>query len=155
MGTSVFPLLEIWLDTPGYKQFVSNKWKSLQVEEWGGYVLKEKFKLIKLALKEWHASQSQNLLAKIASLTDKLVVLDGKGEVEELSVAECDELHDVSTNINSLSKLNTSICWQQGRMQRLREGDANSKFFHSTMYSRCRHNAICSILADGVMIEGV
>jgi exonuclease III len=48
--------LKCWSDLPGYKKFVSEKWKSLQVDGWGGYVLKEKFKLIKFALKEWHAS---------------------------------------------------------------------------------------------------
>jgi len=36
----------------GYKLFVSEKWKSLQITGWGGYVFKEKFKLIKIALTE-------------------------------------------------------------------------------------------------------
>jgi len=147
--------LKCWSDTPGYKQFVTDKWKTLQVEGWGGYVLKEKFKLIKLALKEWHTSHAQNLSAKIASLKDRLAEFDGKEEVEELTDAECVELHGVSANIHSLSILNNSICWQQSRNQWLREGDANSKFFHSVMTSRRRHNTICSILVDGVRIEGV
>jgi hypothetical protein len=43
--------LKCWSDAPGYKQFVSNTWKSLHVEGWEGFVLKEKFKLIKSALK--------------------------------------------------------------------------------------------------------
>jgi len=34
---------------------------------WGGFVLKEKLKLIKVALKEWHASNTHNLPAKIDS----------------------------------------------------------------------------------------
>lgn len=118
-------------------------------------MLKEKFKLIKLALKEWHALHTQNLPAKIASLKDKLAALDGEGEVDELSAAKCDELYDVSANIHSMSRLNTSICWQQSRSQWLREGDANSKNFHSTMSSRRHRNAFCSVLVDGVLIEGI
>jgi len=86
------------------------------------------FKLIKMALKEWHATHSQNIPAKIDSLKDRLAALDGKGEIEELSTTECDELHDVSVNIHSLSRLNTSICWQQSRSGWLREDDASSKF---------------------------
>jgi len=125
------------------------------VDGWGGYVLKEKFKLIKIALKEWHASHSRNLSATIDTLKDRLGDLDCKGEVEELTEAECDELHGVSENIRSLSKLNTSICWQQSRNQWLREGDANSKKFHYAMSSRRRHNALCPVLVDGVMIEGL
>lgn len=39
--------LKCWQDVPGYKQFVSDKWKSLQVDGCGGFVLHEKLKLIK------------------------------------------------------------------------------------------------------------
>ena len=72
-----------------------------------------------------------------------------------LSDTECGELIEVSANIHSLSRLSNNICWQQARNRWLREGDANSKFFHSVMSSRRRHNTICSILVDGVLIEGV
>ncbi|MCI95604.1 endonuclease/exonuclease/phosphatase family protein, partial [Trifolium medium] len=33
----------------------------MQGDSWGGFVLKEKLKMIKLALKEWHAAHTQNL----------------------------------------------------------------------------------------------
>jgi len=81
------------------------------VEGWGGYVLKEKFKLIKSALKEWHVLHSQNLSAHIVTLKDRMAVLDGRGEVDELSVDECAELHDVSAKLHSLCRLQSSICW--------------------------------------------
>lgn len=46
--------------------------------------------MIKLALKEWHASHSQNLQGKIGSLKERLAVLDCKEEDEMLSEAECE-----------------------------------------------------------------
>jgi len=118
-------------------------------------VLKEKFKLIKTALKVWHRSHSQNLPAKITSLKDRQDDLDGKGEIDDLSADECDELWEVSATIHSLSQLSTSICWQQSRNQWLREGDANTKYFHSILSTRRRRNAISSVLVDGVRIEGL
>lgn len=127
--------LKCWTEVPGYNQFVSDKWKSLQVDGWGGFVLKEKFKQIKIALKDWHESHTRNLPASIVNLKDRMAVLDGKGQVEDLSDSECDELYNISAKIHSLSKLNISICWQQSRNHWLREGDANSKFFHSLMSS--------------------
>jgi hypothetical protein len=45
-------MLKCWRDIPGYHLFVRDKWKSFQVAGWGGYVLKEKLKLIKAALKD-------------------------------------------------------------------------------------------------------
>lgn len=148
-------LLKCWTDIPGYKQFVSTKWKSFQVDGWGGYVLKEKFKLIKVALKEWHVNHTQNLRGKITALKDRLAELDAKGEGELLSDVECVEMRGIATDIQSLSCLNASICWQQSRVRWLSDGDANSKFFHSLMSSRRRHNALCSISVDGVVVEGV
>jgi len=43
--------------------------------------------------------------------------------------------------------------WQKARMNWVKEGDANSKFFH--MSSRQRRNIIDMIQVDGVPVEGV
>ena len=37
----------------------------------------------------------------------------------------------------------------------MKEGDANSKFFHGYMSSRCRQNAINVVSVDGVSVDGV
>ncbi|PNX65133.1 cysteine-rich receptor-like protein kinase, partial [Trifolium pratense] len=92
-----------------------DKWKSFQVDGWGGYVLKEKFKMIKAALKEWHTAHVQNLPSRIETLKVKLSTLDEKGEEEDLSEEELAELHGVSFDLHSLSRLHASISWQQSR----------------------------------------
>jgi hypothetical protein len=114
-----------------------------------------KEKLIKKALKEWHVSHTHNFPEKIASLKARLAALDGKGEEEELSEDEIVELHGITSDIHSLSRLNTSICWQQSRLSWLREGDAISKYFHFVLSSRRRRNSLCSILVGGSLVEGV
>ncbi|GAU27940.1 hypothetical protein TSUD_146550 [Trifolium subterraneum] len=40
-------MLKCWNLVPGYNKFVRDKWNSFQVNGWGGFVLKEKFKMIK------------------------------------------------------------------------------------------------------------
>ena len=70
-------------------------------------------------------SNTHNLSGRISTLKEKQLALDGKGEEEDLSEDELSELHGITSDIHSLSRLNTSICWQQSRLCWLREGDAN------------------------------
>ncbi|CAJ2669290.1 unnamed protein product [Trifolium pratense] len=148
-------MLKCWKDVPGYHLFVRDKWNSFQIDGWGGFVLKEKLKWIKTALKDWHISHTQNLPSRIESLKERMAVLDVKGGEEDLSESELAELHGVSLDIHSLSRLNTSICWQQSRSRWLKEGDANTKYFHSILASRRRGNAISTLQVDSTIVEGV
>ncbi|GAU20182.1 hypothetical protein TSUD_352460 [Trifolium subterraneum] len=110
-------MLKCWHDIPGFRQFVIDKWQSLQVEGWG--------------------------------------VLDSKGEEDELTVEEVAIYRSISSELHSMSRVNTSINWQQSRLLWLHEGDANSKYFHSVLASQRRQNALSAIMVDGERVEGV
>ena len=43
---------------------------------------------------------------------------------------------------------------QKSRLLWLKEGDANTKFFHNIMYSRRRVNSIFSLSTNGAIVEG-
>jgi len=117
--------------------------------------VKEKLNLIKIALKEWHLTHTNNLPGRIQSLKSQIDGLESRGEVNVLSEEEVDELHSMSNYLHLLSRENASITWQQSRLLWLRDGDANSKYFHSIMSGRHRRNAISSILVDNNLVEGV
>ena len=118
-------------------------------------MLKEKLKLLKVALKEWHRRHTQNLPARILSLKNRIESLDLKGETQVLCEKEVEELHGFTEDLFSLVRINSSICWQQSRVQWLREGDANSKFLHGIMSNRRRRNSIPFFLVNRALIEGV
>ncbi|GAU40134.1 hypothetical protein TSUD_163030 [Trifolium subterraneum] len=86
-------MLKSWKDVPRYNLFVKDKWNSLQVDGWGGFVLKEKFKMIKLALKDWHQTHTETLPSILESLKDRLAALDEKWGEEDLAEEELTELH--------------------------------------------------------------
>jgi hypothetical protein len=135
--------------------FVRDKWNSLRVDGWGGYVLKEKLKLIKAALKDWHKAHAHNFPSRIEAKKERLTALDQKAEEEILSEAELVDFFGVTSDIHSLSRLHASISWQQSHSLWLKEGDANSEYFDSVLASRRCGNAISIIQADEDTLEGV
>jgi len=154
-GPRPLRMLKCCENFPGYRIFVEDKWRSFILDGWGGFVLKEKFKLIKLALKDWHQRHSQNLSAKMISIKDKFFTLDLKGESTVLQDEGVEELHGLTEELFSLSRINSSICWEQSRTQWLHEGDANSKYFHAIMSGKRIGHAVSSVLVNGVLVEGV
>jgi hypothetical protein len=59
-GLRPLRMLKCWRDIPGYNLLVKEKWHSLQVGRWGDFVLQEKLKQIKGALKEWHMTHPRS-----------------------------------------------------------------------------------------------
>jgi len=116
---------------------------------------RKKIKLLKSALKEWHSAHAQNIPGRIDSSKARLSDFDYKAAEDELSVEEIEELRGISNDIHSLSRVNTSISWQQSRLLWLKDGDANFKYFHSVLYNRRRRNAIVSLMVNGSLVEGV
>jgi len=100
-------------------------------------------------------THTKNLPGRIHSLKSQIDVLESRGEVDILTEEEVAELHNMSTNLHSLSRANMSITWQQSRLLWLREGDANFKYFHVIMSGRRRRNVVSSILVGDNLVEGV
>jgi exonuclease III len=154
-GPRPLRMLKCWSDYPGYADYVRAQWGTFNCEGWGGYVLKQKLKLMKFSLKEWHQQHFQNMESRMVEVKNKISVLDAKAELSALLVEEVEELHELSVNLHSMARLHNSINWQNSRMNWLQEGDANSKFFHGCMSDRRRQNAINMVSVDGVRVEGV
>jgi hypothetical protein len=95
-------MLKCWSDYSSYDDFVCEKWGSIYCQGWGGYVLKEKLKLFKCCLKEWHQQHSQNLEDRITVVKNQISILDKKAEMSALLDEELTELHDHSVNLHFL-----------------------------------------------------
>jgi len=118
-------------------------------------VLKQKLKLMKFSLKEWHRQHFQNMRGRMTEVQHTMSALDIKAKSSALSDEEVAELHELSVNLHSMARLQNSINWQNSRMNWLAEGDANTKKFHGCMSNRRRQNAINTVSFGGVRVEGV
>ncbi|MCH86339.1 cysteine-rich receptor-like protein kinase [Trifolium medium] len=100
-------MLKCWSDFPGYHDFVKDQWQSFQVSGWGGYVLKEKLKMMKNSPKEWHLNHGRNTTGRLNEVKDRMNVLDIKGEDEDLSDADREKLRSLRRH-NALVNLNVN-----------------------------------------------
>jgi len=110
-GPRPLRMLKCWADYSGYSEFVHQKWASFSVLGWGGYVLKQKLKMMKTSLKEWHQQHSQNMEGKILLVKNRNSYFDSKAETNALVEEEAKELQDLSVNLHSLSRVQCSINW--------------------------------------------
>ncbi|GAU30291.1 hypothetical protein TSUD_385120 [Trifolium subterraneum] len=154
-GPKPHRMLKCWVDIPGYHDFVKERWLSFQVHGWSGHILKTKLKFIKAELRIRHLNHTANLDGKIRDAKNRLEEFDVIVETRRLDTNEELELHSIQANIVSFSKLQASMFWQKSRVNWLKEGDANSKFFHGLMSSRRQSNTIISLQAIGRVVEGV
>jgi ribosome recycling factor len=92
---------------------------------------------------------------KILEVKYRIAYFDTKGEVSALLDEEVNELHELSVSLHSMARVQTSINWQNARLNWLQEGDANSKFFHGVMSNRRRRNTVNLVNVNGINIEGV
>jgi hypothetical protein len=73
----------------------------------------------------------------------------------ELDEIDSQERLEVIASLQNLSNLECSIMWQRARLKWLKEGDANTKFFHQCVNYRRNMNSIQCLEKNGVLIDDV
>ncbi|MCH93657.1 LINE-1 reverse transcriptase like, partial [Trifolium medium] len=144
-GPKPFRFNNHWLNNKNFRKVVEGEWASYHVNGWMGFVLKEKMKHLKGALRKWNKDVYGNVDTKIGDLTDAIELLELKGEQGGLTEDELLERKGMFDNLWLLLKSKDSLDFQKSRSKWLREGDANSSFFHACMKSRKRYNSIVAL----------
>ncbi|GKU93946.1 hypothetical protein SLEP1_g7495 [Rubroshorea leprosula] len=129
--------------------------KNDEVKGWNGFKLKEKLKRTKKALKEWSGKTNEEMEGRIKEAELLIASIDEKGEQHQLSD------NDIELRRNSFIeswknlKIKERMSQQKSRKQWLKEGDANTKFFHRSIKGRWCRNEINSIRINGEQYTGV
>lgn len=116
---------------------------------------KTKLKQLKTFLKSWNKDSFGDLGKELGSLTESIGVLDKKSETTQLSELEILSTRDLFEELWNKLKMKESLLYQKSRVKWIREGDANTGFFHACINGRRRRNRINALFDDSQWVETV
>ncbi|GKV42304.1 hypothetical protein SLEP1_g49718 [Rubroshorea leprosula] len=154
-GPKPFKFFDAWLEYPDCKQVISQAWNSEVGSGWMGFRLKEKLKKTKKALKEWSANNMADVDRRIAEAEKNIAEMDRKEENSQLTADDIEIRRSSFLDLWKNMRIKESMLQQKSRKMWLKEGDANTKFYHRSVKGRWRRNEINSIQINGEQCRGV
>ena len=141
----------MWLRVDNFVDKVKKWWASYLFQGTPSFILAKKLAALKLDLKKWNEAKFGNVTFKKQDLWSKLNVLDFKEKTHRLTAEEKLDQTNLRTDIEKLT-LMEEISWRQkSRMLHLKEGDANTRFFHRMANSNRKNNGIESLLVNSTL----
>lgn len=105
-------------------------------------MLKEKLKRLKFILKEWHKGEYGDMETKNEKLVEDISVFDVRGEEVGLNGEEIQRRKALFGDLWRILKAKDANMVQRARSRWIKNGDANSKYFHKCVKLRHSRNAI-------------
>lgn len=149
-GPKPFRFNNFWHTNYSFKGVVEEEWRREGVYGWMSFVLKSKLKNLKSRLREWNREEYSGMEETVERLVGDIKELDEKGE--EVGLAE-EEIASRKAKFYDLWKIlrarDVSII-QRSRARWMKEGDANSKYFHLCINRRSSSNSMKALkVGDG------
>ncbi|GKV04880.1 hypothetical protein SLEP1_g16977 [Rubroshorea leprosula] len=154
-GPKPFRFFDVWFDSPGLKELVRETWKSTVIPGWHGYRFKEKMKETKKVLKEWSKTMVSEMDLTIKNCKETIADIDIKGETAVLNDEDVQLRRSSFLELWKQQKLKESMWRQKARTTWIKDGDANTKFFHRCVKGRRRRNDIVSLQVGDKHMEHV
>jgi len=147
-GPKPFRVLDCWLLDSSFNRTVHDCWTSTQQSGWGGYVLKEKIKRLKIRLKNWNKEQYGDTSKKIKQVQEELSKLEEDTIDKQLSPQDAMSRKQLQEALWIAAQSHESLLRQEARSRWIREGDYNSRYFHMMTNATRRNNLLKGIMID-------
>ena len=148
-GPKPFKSLNIWISDPSFKQVVRQSWTSYIGKGNPTVLLKEKLKKLKYDLKSWNKEVFGIIGLKKQNLISELGALDKKDDESCLEEEDQCRRMKLLSELKLLLEKENSLLNQKVRVRWVKEGDTNSKYFHSRIRWRRSKNELKGVNLNG------
>lgn len=141
-----FRFENIWLSHPDFINNIEKWWaEDLQIQGSSMFLLHKRLKHIKMKLKVWNKNIFRNIFAGKKSVENKILELNQTLIKEGFDKDKNEQAEKYHLEWEKLCKQEEVFWKQKSRVQWLKEGERNTKFFHGSTIANQTHNRISFI----------
>jgi len=148
LGLKPFRCLDVWQRDSGFKEFVRSSWVSYKVVGRGIFVFKEKLKRLKADLKVWNKEVFGDVNQTSKEIQQRLDELDLRDDDDGLDDLEREERKSLFAKLSVSKSKQEAILFQKARQSWIKQGDLNTKYFHSSVKWRRARNQLHGIFVN-------
>ncbi|XP_058181333.1 uncharacterized protein LOC131299773 [Rhododendron vialii] len=152
-GPRPFKFMDIWLSNPRCIAIAKETWENTQVGGWAGHIILQKFRAIRNKLKVWNKEEFGDINTALQKKETELHQFDLVVEERELSTEEKALRCKAKTDFWRISRLAETMWRQKSRLNWMKLGDKNTRYFQAIANNRFRRNMVGSVLVNGRVLE--
>ena len=150
---SRFRFEAFWTRLDGFQEVVADAWDAELPGADPCRLLDFKLRKTAKALQSWSMKCIGSVRSQLFMARELIAHFDKEQETRVLTQDECAMHSQFKLMSLGLASLARTIARQRARLRFLREGDANTRFFHLQACHRSRKNIIPAILHDGAWVS--
>ncbi|CAM8897571.1 unnamed protein product [Rhodiola kirilowii] len=152
-GLKPFRFINAWLEHPGLGKLIKESWSQPGEVGWKGFIIQQKLAKIRRRLGAWNKSTFGNIGKKLKETKLEFEKMDILQDQRILSPEEQLRRTTLRSRLWHLEAQEERLWRQKSRVNWLRSGDQNTRFFHRMATWRSKKNSIESLMFDGRRVD--